>query len=776
VIKSRVAAMGENFLITIWELTMIPTITRFRLTEYGKRFLVPIAAGLIVLFLALFLQMGYDDSEFTQRVEAIAYDLRLRATLPNTVDDRIVIIDIDEPSLAREGHWPWPREKLARMVDRLFEKGVAVLAFDIVFAESDENTGITILKNAAEKMFSTQPEFMRAIEALKPQLDRDAIFAKSLQGRPVVLSYYFNFDANRTDSVGILPAPAQLLQDLNRKGIDLPVAAGFGANLPVLQAAARGAGYITTEPDVDGNFRRIPMLVRYKNHFYAALALETARVYLGAQHIQPVSVKLWKDMYAVEKLILGDYEVPTDRHGRVFIPFRGREKSFPYISATDVLQGSIDKKQLEGKIVLVGTTAAGLKDLRSTPVQADYPGVEAHASVISAILDTKGGQPSRQRFYQRPSWAPGADAVILLILGLILVFLLPRLTVLPAAFVTLGAASLLLGLNMLMWLNGVVLALAIPLLFILVLFTLSTVYGYLIESRSRRTLMGVFGQYVPPALVDEMSQGAENFGLEGESREMTVLFSDIRGFTAMAESLTPGELKNLLNRFFTPMTRIIHAHRGTIDKYVGDLIMAFWGAPLHDDQHARHALEAAMQMLEREAELKQEFEQLGLPAISIGIGLNTGNMNVGNMGSEFRMAYTVIGDAVNLASRLEGLTRVYDVGLVVSEATRAGHADLLYRELDRVRVKGKQKAVTIYQPIAYNDRATPELRQELNLYHQALRLYRDADWDLAELQFLALSQKYPECRLYHLYIERIQYFRTSPPAPEWRGVFDYTSK
>ncbi len=754
---------------------MAANITYSRFIEYCKRFLIPIAGGLIVLFLAFLLLVGYDRIEFTQRVETIAYDLRLKATLPNTADDRIVIVDIDESSLAREGHWPWPREKLARMVDELFEKGVAVLAFDMVFAESDENTGMAILKTAAEKMFSTQPAFLRAIEALKPQFDRDTIFAKSLRGRPVVLGYYFNFDANRTDTVGVLPAPTQLLQDLNRQGIYPPIAVGFGSNLPVLQAAARGAGYFITEPDVDGNLRRIPMLVRYKDHFYSALALETARVYLGVQYIQPVVVKLWKDTYAVEKLILGDYEVPTDRDGRVFIPFRGREKSFPYVSATDVLRGLVDKKQLQGKIVLVGTTASGLKDLRATPVQADYPGVEAHANVISAILDTKEEQ-SRRRFYQQPSWAPGADAVILLILGLVLVFLLPRLSVLPAALATFGATSTLLGLNMLLWFKGVVLALAIPLLFILVLFVLSTAYGYLVESHSRRMLKGMFGQYVPPALVDEMSQGAENFGLEGESREMTVLFSDIRGFTAMAESLTPGELKNLLNRFFTPMTRVIHAHRGTIDKYVGDLIMAFWGAPLHDNQHAKHALEAAMQMLEMEVELKKEFAQLGLPAISIGIGLNTGNMNVGNMGSEFRMAYTVIGDAVNLASRLEGLTRVYDVGLVVSEATRDGHAGLLYRELDRVRVKGKQKAVTIYQPIAYSDRATPELHKELNLYHQALRLYRDANWDLAELQFLALSQKYPECRLYRLYVERIQYFRKQPPAPDWHGVFDYTSK
>lgn len=746
--------------------------------DYLKRHLVPITLG-VALLLGALLFLIYQDNGFTQRAEAIAYDLRLNATLPNTVDERVVVVDIDERSLAREGHWPWARDKLAKMVNQLFEKGAAVVAFDVVFAESDESVNVKALRDLAQKIFSNQPAFIQAIDRLTPQLGRDAVFAKSMQGRPVILGYYFNFDYDKTrgktESVGVLPPAAPLSQDLTRSNIPFQPATGYGANLPILQAATRSAGYFITEPDIDGTLRRIPMLVRYEDRLYASLSLETVRVYAGAQQIKPVVYKLLKQD-ALEKLVLGEYEIPTDGLGYVLIPFRGRERSFPYISATDVLHDVVTKQQLSGKIVLVGTTAPGLKDLRSTPVQADYPGVEAHANVIASILDTRPGHEGGGRFYQRPSWALGADVVLLLTAGLILVFLMPRLSVLYAAVVTVAAALLLLGLNMWIWFNGVVLALAIPLMFIFLLFTLTVSYGYLFESRNRRALVGVFGQYVPPALVDEMSLGKDDFGLEGESREMTVLFSDIRGFTTVAERLTPQELKSLLNRFFTPMTHVIHSHRGTIDKYVGDLIMAFWGAPLHDDQHARHALDAAMAMLEAETALQREFAQMNLPPISIGIGLNSGTMNVGNMGSEFRVAYTVIGDAVNLASRIEGLTRVYGARIIVSESTKSGHPDLLYRELDRVRVKGKQMGVTIFEPLAYLDRADQALRKELDLYHQALRLYREGKWDLAELQFLGLKEKQPDCLLYQVYIERIQHYRKHPPAKDWQGVFDFATK
>ena len=287
----------------------------------------------------------------------------------------------------------------------------------------------------------------------------------------------------------------------------------------------------------------------------------------------------------------------------------------------------------------------------------------------------------------------------------------------------------------------------------------------------------MFGQYVPPELVDEMSENPERFSLEGESRLMTVLFADIRSFTSISESLKPRELKDLLNRYFTPMTEIIHTNRGTIDKYVGDMIMAFWGAPLNDPDHASHAIQASLAMLQKTRDLNPELAALGYPEIRIGIGLNSGPMNVGNMGSEFRMAYTVLGDSVNLGSRLEGLTKVYGVSLMVSENTARAAPEYVYRELDRVVVKGQSTPVTIYEPLCTQTELTTELKNQLDLANRALKLFRSRDWDNAEMQFINLMQAHPDVYLYQLYVkERIPWFRGNPPPDNWQGEFWHTSK
>ena len=744
------------------------------MSEFWRRMAIPWLGGAFLLAGALWLLVA--NPAFTQRAEALAYDLRLHASLTPSRDARVVIVDIDERSLAAEGQWPWPRERLARLVDNLFAAGAAVVAFDVVFSEGDKDVAAAYLRGLAQK--HGRRDLQALIDRLPVDVGGDAAFAKALHGRPVVLGYYFNVSEEETATTGELPPPVRFTVDMPSDEIRFLRASGYGANIPVLQRAAAGAGFFIAQPDIDGNLRRMPMLTRYRDRLYASLSLETLRVYAG---VPALGADLF-DMHfgagqGIENLRVGKYIIPTDRDAHVFIPYRGREGSFPYISAADAMHARFDANGIKNKIVLIGTTAPGLKDLRATPLQEDYPGVETHANILSAALDTAADTDTahRHRFRQRPTWAPGADVVLLLVVGALLVWVLPRLTLLPAALAATSAAGALAIVNMIMWSQQVVLALAIPLLFVLVLYGFNTVYANLFEARTRRALMTMFGQYVPPALVDEMSTRAESFGLDGESREMTVLFADIRGFTALAETLSPTELKQLLNRFFTPMTAIIHRHRGTIDKYVGDMIMAFWGAPLHDAEHARHALDAAMAMRAAEAELRAAFAVDGLPPISIGIGLNTGVMNVGNMGSAFRMAYTVIGDAVNLASRIEGLTRVYGVGIIVSETTRGGHDGILFRELDRVRVKGRAHAVTLYEPLAYADAATEAQRSELALYRRALKLYRECAWDLAELQFLNLKVT-NDAPLYRLYIDRIQHFRNAPPPPAWDGVFDFTRK
>ena len=301
-------------------------------------------------------------------------------------------------------------------------------------------------------------------------------------------------------------------------------------------------------------------------------------------------------------------------------------------------------------------------------------------------------------------------------------------------------------------------------------------YGFFIEARGKRQITGLFGQYVPPELVDEMAKDPEQFSMEGESREMTVLFSDVRGFTTISEGLDPKTLSQLMNNFLTPLTEVIYRHRGTIDKYMGDCIMAFWGAPLADPNHALNGVMAGLQMHKRLAELQPVFKENKWPEIHIGVGLNTGRMSVGNMGSKIRLAYTVMGDAVNLASRLEGITKEYGAAIIVGEGTKEAVPEVVFREIDRVRVKGKDVAVTIYEPLGLVGEVEKRITDNVSLFHTALKHYRAQDWDMAELQLINLLNADPEAKLYKVYMDRISYLRQNPPGENWDGAFTFQTK
>jgi adenylate cyclase len=366
---------------------------------------------------------------------------------------------------------------------------------------------------------------------------------------------------------------------------------------------------------------------------------------------------------------------------------------------------------------------------------------------------------------------------MLLLAGVVLAL---GLAVLSPFWSTLLAGSVVtvsIMFNLLLWQQAnLVMPIASMMLMVATLYLLNMSYGFFVESRGKRQLAGLFGQYVPPELVDEMANDPDSFSLEGDSRELTVLFSDVRGFTTISEGLDPKQLTQLMNEYLTPMTHVIHNYRGTIDKYMGDAIMAFWGAPVADPDHARHALLAALGMIEELKALQVAFEAKGWPPINIGVGLNTGMMTVGNMGSEFRMAYTVMGDAVNLGSRLESLTKQYGVHIIVSEFTKNKAPDFIYRELDRVRVKGKDEPVAIFEPIGLPEQMNVDMENELALYREAHRLYCAQNWDLAEVQFINLHKAYPERYLYTMYAERIEYFRANPPGEDWDGVFTFKTK
>lgn len=710
-----------------------------------------------------------------EQAENLAYDMRLNMTLPRSVDERIVIIDIDESSLADIGRWPWPRQRLADLVDRLFEDyGVAVLGFDVVFAERDAASTLDRLRELADGAFADMPEFAEAIEELAPELDGEARFARSLGGRNVVMGHFFRQRVDPAEGdgrSGALPPPLPVRSVADFDDLPLPRPQGYGGNLPELQAAARGGGFFDNPMvDADGVFRRVPLLQIFEDDLHGLLSLQVVRAALDWPDIEPIVAEDPEGGYrALEGLRLGERVIPVDERSGIAVPFLGPQGSFPYVSATDVLEGSAPRDILEGRIALLGTTAAGLLDLRTTPVQNVYPGVEIHANVIAGILDG--------RVKKQPAYLLAVELLSVLVLGSALTAVLPLLPPLWLSLVTLAIGGGFVTGNLALWsAAGLIVPLASPVILVATLFVFHVAWGFFVETRGKRQISRLFGQYIPPELVAEMNDSPEQVTLSGESRHMTVLFSDIRGFTTISEDLEPQELTRLINALLTPMTRVIHDRRGTIDKYIGDAIMAFWGAPLSDPEHPKNALLAACDMLAKLDELQPEFERRGWPRLDMGIGINTGVMSVGNMGSEFRMAYTVVGDAVNLAARLEGLTRTYGARLVVGAETREAVPEFEYRELDIVRVKGKEHPVAIFQPVGLVEEISRDLRRELRRYHAALERYRRRDWDNAERELFSLSRENPGCPVYGMYLDRIAVFRHEPPPEDWDGVFTHTRK
>ncbi len=736
--------------------------------ELLKKRAIPIGLGLLLLLAFLLHASQAVDIRLIQQLEAISYDARLRLFMPKTQDRRIAIIDIDEKSLAEEGRWPWGRDRLGVLLDKLFERHhVAAVGFDVVFAERDESSGLKVLDRLRQQELKSVPQFQAALEQLRPQLDHDRLFAEKLKNRPVALGYYFTSNDQRMS--GMLPAPTLPAEAFKGARVDFIRAAGYGANLPELQRNAHSAGHFNPQPDPDGVTRRVPMLMEFQGGYYESLTLAMMRILLGDSKLEALLENAaGNGGGALEWLKVARLRIPVDENACAYIPYRGYQGSFRYIPAADIMHDRIAPAELEGVIVLVGTTAPGLMDLRSTPVGPVYPGVEIHANLLAGMLDNA--------IMQKPGYTLGAEVALLLLMGVVLAIALPLLSPLKGSLVSLAALAIAAGLNLAVWQGGQILPIAAILLLIVALFVLNMSYGFFVEARAKRQITGLFGQYVPPELVDEMSENPENFTMEGESREMTVLFSDVRGFTTISEGLDPKELSKLMNDYMTPMTRIIHHQRGTIDKYIGDAIMAFWGAPLRDPDHARHAVLAALEMQAVLARLRPQFIARGWPEIRIGVGVNSGVMSVGNMGSEFRMAYTVMGDSVNLGSRLEGITKQYGVGIIVGETTREKVPEILFRELDRVRVKGKDEPVAIYEPLGLPDQVGEAAKNQLARFEEALRFYRAQNWDSAEAELAALQKADPDCLLYRLYLERIAHFRGEPPPADWDGVFVFHTK
>jgi adenylate cyclase len=739
-----------------------------------------IAVTLVPLVFALLHAAGVLPIGMLQRIDDIFYDARLRATMPGTLDERIVIVDIDEKSLAEVGRWPWGRNRLAELSTELLERqNVALLGFDVVFAEPDESSGLKRLQQLAEAELKDQPGFVQKVGQLQAALDYDTLFARAIEKSPVVLGYYFTSDRDGRTS-GVLPAPVMEKESLRGRPIRVTQWDGYGSNIEQLARAAPVAGFFNPIVDGDGVVRSVPLLAEYKGRYYEALSLAMFRMLVGMPAVEPGFPPerfLGRQYHALESIVLRQGQrirsVPVADRVAALVPFRGpggaAGGSYRYVSAADLLAKRLPAGSLKDKVILVGTTTPGLQDLRVTPVGETYPGVETHANLLSGLLD--------ERMYVRPDYAVGYDVVILLLSGLTLAFALPVLSATRAMLTSILVLAGVLGLNV--WLyaaEGLVLPLATAVVMVVTAFALNMSYGYFVESRNKRELAALFGTYVPPELVDEMVKDPDSYSMKATSKELTVMFCDMRGFTKMSENMEPTRLQELLNRVFSRLTDLIRANRGTIDKYMGDCVMAFWGAPVEISNHASMAVKTAMEMAQAVRRINEEHRASGIAEIGIGIGLNTGTMCVGDMGSHLRRSYTVIGDSVNLGSRLESLSKVYGVDIVASEATRRAATEFAWQELDRVRVKGKDQAVGIYWPLSPAERLDRPHADELKMWSAFLKAYRAQDWDQCDVQMLNLQRMNPKKYLYELYSQRVASMRLLPFDPEWDGATNFETK
>ncbi|MGA9162936.1 MAG: adenylate/guanylate cyclase domain-containing protein [Thiobacillus sp.] len=722
-------------------------------------------AGLSALFVLLIAAhvAGLIHIASMQRAEAWLYDSWLKRTAPSGPDDRVAILDIDEASLKSLGRWPWSRDILARLVEQLFDRyGVTAVGFDVVFAEPDKSSGLDTLKHLAQHELAASPDFQAALKQLTPRLDYDARFAQALAQRPVSLGYYFIPAGYGDAKTGMLPPPSLPM------AMGDAAATGYGANLAVFQRAAQGAGFFNMRADADGTARQMHLLTPYGAGTYLALSASTLRVAFGGEPATAgvEHIRLLGRQYTSPWLEVGGIRVPLSADGSVHVPYRAGSP-FPYIPAAQVLAGTVAPAQLENRIVLVGSTAPGLTDLRATPFSSTFPGVEIHAHLIAGMLDGT--------IRSTPPWAGDARLVAVLVLGAVLTVVLLRFGPLVGLVTTLVLLAGLLAAYAAAWSRFWVVPMAAPMLTVFGLYALNTAYGFFAATRSKRQITRLFGQYVPPELAAEMSQDPAHYTMEGLSRDMTVLFSDIRGFTDFSEKLPPAELAEVLNAYLSTMTRIVQQQRGTIDKYIGDAIMAFWNAPVDLNDHASRAVQTALDMQAALPQLNREFAAHNWPEVKVGIGVNTGRMSVGNMGSTFRMSYTVMGDAVNLGSRLEGITKQYGVGILVTRTTV--EADPLHRfmKIDEVRVKGKATPVAIYEALGAASGLAESVRQDAAEFESAFARYQAQDWNAAESALRALNARAPR-KLYDIYLERIAHFRAEPPPADWDGVFVYTTK
>jgi adenylate cyclase len=718
---------------------------------------------------------------FLDLMELKTIDLRFHSRDPIPAGPEIVLAVIDEKSIAAEGKWIWPRSKIADLIAKLSWAGASVIAFDIGFLEPD-NRGlvetIETIQSALVRFGNSNPDVDRYLRNLKNASDNDKRLADAIRtaGAKIVLGYFFQMDPANAPQLAETEL-ARHQENIRRSRYNLEVYSSETArtvpivspvypqsNIDELSKVARYSGYFNMVPDRDGVIRWLPAVMRYRDALYAPLSLVTVGAYLGGQ--MAINV----DDYGVRSVQVGATVIPTDEDGRILINYRGGDKTFPHIPVTDILNDRVNPGTLRNKIVMVGATAVGIYDLRVTPFSSVFPGLEIHASVVDSVL--------AEDFLQRPKWVALFDLAAILIAGVGMGLVLPRVSVFPGIGIGLAVfVSYILFCQFLFSSYGLVLNIVYPLSVLLTVYLGITAYRYFVETRQKRFIRNAFSTYLAPSVVKQLIEAPEHLVLGGEEREITAFFSDVQGFTSISETLTPKEIVELLNEFLTEMTNIILQNEGTVDKFEGDAIIAFFGAPNVLDDHAGRTCRSCIQMQQRLMDLRRQWKAVGKPELKMRIGLCTGPAVVGNMGSENRMDYTMMGDTVNLASRLEGVNKLYGTYTLISDSTlRAAGAGYVTREIDAVKVVGKKAPVTVHELIGFPDGVGAETLEVIQHYGKGLQAYRRRDWQRAATHLKNALVRMSEDGPSQTLLKRCAHYLNEPPPADWDGSFDIRVK
>lgn len=680
----------------------------------------------------------------------------------------VTIVDVDDKSLARLGQWPWPRTRIADMITNLTNLGAVAIGFDVVFSEADRLNPDLV---ASQMRYLDDATRAR----LRELPSNDQVLSEAIKRSRVVLGETGQpAVGGELDKTLPFTGVATVGEENAEKFLfEFP---GLLRNVPVIEKVAAGRGLFSIRTERDGLIRRVPMIMRAQGNIMPSLSLEILRVITGTP-----TLLVRTDNTGIRAIRLKGAEIPTDKNGQLWVHYARRDPSI-YVSAADVLDNTVPPGKINGKLVLIGTSAAGLNDIKTTPVSSTMPGVEIHAQVLESVLSGA--------VISQPNYALGVELLAALIIGILVIIFTPNLG--PVRLVLAGAtfAGILIGTSWLFyWKYRYLIDFTYPLLSTTAIYLTFVFSSFVREQRQRVQIRGIFAQYMSPVLVEQLAQSPEKVVLGGEERELTIMFSDVRGFTSISESYKhdPQGLITLMNRFLTPLTDVIIEQKGYIDKYMGDAIMAFWNAPLDDTEHQVHACEAAIRMLEKIDVVNKEREQEAADGghvyipLNVGIGLNTGIGVVGNMGSDLKKNYSVLGDSVNLASRLEGQTKEYGFPIIVGSRTALAAKDrFAILELDFIMVKGKSEPEVIYAIAGREDVMRSGAFQRLrNITIEMLGCYRNRDWQGA-LDAIERGRRSEDAdtleKLFKLYEARINDFQANPPAEDWTGAYALLTK